>query len=301
MKRLIFNYLVIVALVVLSVFTSCSKEDEPVPPFKIEGITHENFPFLDGSTTAGPLIYLIAIELLGDDWWKEEFIEQKLKTSQTHNAFINLIDKKADLIFSARTMSADEKAHAAEAGVRLIETPIALDALIFIVHPENRVKSLTHKQLQDIYTEKITNWKDVGGNNAPITPYVRNRNSGSQELMEALLLKEPISDNFPEDQVLWSMMPLLSAVQMNVNGLGYTVAYYRTTMHSDFEGIKTLAVNGIYPDNKTIRNWKYPYTSEFYAIIRSDLDKSSMAYKLYELMQTRAGKRIISDSGYVPN
>ena len=300
MKRLIFN-LIIGALAILAVFTSCNKEDDPVLPFKIEGITHENFPFLDGSTTAGPLLYLIAIELLGDDWWNYDgFAEQKLKTSQTHNAFINLIDKNADLIFSARTMSADEKAHAAEANIHLIEMPIALDALIFIVHPDNRVNSLTHKQLQDIYTGKIENWKDVGGNNAPITPYVRNRNSGSQELMEALLLTEPISDDFPEDQVLWSMMPLLSAVQMNVDGLGYTVAYYRTTMHSDFKGIKTIAVNGIYPDNRTIQNWEYPYTSEFYAIIRSDLDKSSMAYKLYELMQTKAGKRVISDSGYVP-
>jgi phosphate transport system substrate-binding protein len=72
-------------------------------------------------------------------------------------------------------------------------------------------------------------------------------------------------------------------------------------MHSDFEGIKTIEVNGIYPDDKTIQNWQYPYTSEFYALIRSDLSKSSMAFKLYELMQTRAGKRVISESGYVPN
>jgi len=99
MKRLVFNYLIIVALTVLATLTSCNKEDDPVPPFKIEGITHENFPVLDGSTTAGPLIYLIAMELLGDNWWTAEFVEQKLKTSQTHNSFINLIDKKADLIF----------------------------------------------------------------------------------------------------------------------------------------------------------------------------------------------------------
>ena len=300
MKRLFFNYLIIVVLAVLTTLTSCNKEDELDLPFKIEGLTFENFPNLDGSTTAGPLIYLIAYNLLGANM-PYDFYEKRLQTSQTHGAFINLIDKKADLIFSARTMSADEKAHAAEAGVRLIETPIALDALIFIIHPRNRVKTLTHKQLQNIYTGKIKNWKEVGGNDAPITPYVRNKNSGSQELMEALLLTEPISDDFPEDQVIWGMMMLLSAVQMNENGLGYTVAYYRTIMHSDFEGIKTLAVNGIYPDNKTIRNWKYPYTSEFYAIIRSDLDKSSMAYKLYKLMQTKAGKQIISDSGYVPN
>ena len=292
--------LIIIALVVSATLTSCDKEDELDLPFKIEGLTHDNFPVLDGSTTAGPLIVLIAMKLLGNDWWKEGFIEQKLTTSQTHDAFINLIDKKADLIFSARTMSADEKAYTTQAGVRLIETPVALDALIFIVHPDNPVKSLTHKQLQGIYTKKITNWKDVDGNNAPITPYVRNRNSGSQELMEALLLNEPISDDFPEDQVIWSMMPLLSAVQTDVNGLGYTVAYYRTIMHSDFEGIKSLEVDGIYPDGKTIKTWKYLYTSEFYAIIRSDLDKSSMAYKLYELMQTKAGQRVISDSGYVP-
>jgi len=301
MKKLIFNYLIVIAFAVLAAFTSCNKEGEPDLPFKIEGITIENFPVLDGSTTAGPLIDLIAYNLLGAGYWTWEFYEKHLQTSQTHGAFINLIDKKADLIFSARTMSADEKAFAAKAGVHLIETPIALDALIFIVHPANRVKSLTHQQLQDIYTGNTKNWSDVGGFDALITPYVRNKNSGSQELMEALLLTKPISDDFPEDLVIGSMMPLLSAVQGNENGLGYTVAYYRTTMHSDFEGIKTISVNGIYPDNKTIKTRNYPYTSEFYAIIRLDLDKSSMAYKLYELMQTKAGKRVISESGYVPN
>ena len=303
MKSIGLNYAVTVVIGMFVALMSCNKEDDIPPlPVTIEDITFENFPVLDGSTTARLLINAIAYNLLGATFENSPygFYAKHLQTSQTHGAFINLIDKKADLIFSARTMSADEKAYAAKAGVRLIETPIALDALIFIVHPDNRIESLTHKQLQDIYTGKIKNWEDVGGNNAPITPYVRNKNSGSQELMEALLLDEPISNNFPEDNIMNGMMLILSAVQMNVNGLGYTVAYYRTIMHSDFEGIKTLAVNGIYPDNETIKNREYPYASEFYAIIRADLPQSSMAYNVYEWIQTEEGKQVISESGYIP-
>ena len=303
MKSVVLNYLVIVTFTVLVTVTSCNKENTPLPPFKIEGITVENFPILDGSTTAGPLIYSIAYELLGAGYWSYEFDEKHLQTSQTHNAFIKLIDKDADMIFSARKMSDDEKAYAIEAGVKLIETPIALDALIFIEHPNNKVKTLTHNQLQDIYTGKTKNWKDVGGNNAPITPYIRNKNSGSQELMETLVLgQKQIPDDFPEDVTISGMMMLLSSVQSDENGLGYTVYYYKETMMQDyFVDIKTLAVNGIYPDKKTIASQKYPYTSEVYAIIHSDLDESSMAYKIYELLQTPSGKQIISESGYVPN
>ena len=64
--------------------------------------------------------------------------------------------------------------------------------------------------------------------------------------------------------------------------------------------IKSLAINGIYPDWGTISNKSYPYVAEVYAVIRSDLNESSMAYKLYEWLQTEAGKDTIYDSGYPP-
>jgi phosphate transport system substrate-binding protein len=65
--------------------------------------------------------------------------------------------------------------------------------------------------------------------------------------------------------------------------------------------VKTIAVNGILPNQETISNRQYPFVAEVYAIIRSDLDKNSMAYKLYELLQTVAGKNVIAESGYIPN
>jgi phosphate transport system substrate-binding protein len=159
--------------------------------------------------------------------------------------------------------------------------------------------------LQDIYTGKIRNWKEAGGNDATITPYIRNINSGSQELFESLVLS---FEQIPEDFRLWmesnstvfTMAMVMNNIENNVNGLGYSVYYYQQNIIRDLMKVKTLAVNGISPNKKTIANWTYPYTSEVYAIIRSDLDKSSMAYKIYELLQTQDGKRAISESGYVP-
>jgi phosphate transport system substrate-binding protein len=163
---------VITVLAVAIACTGCGKEEDRIP--LIEGLTRDNFPVMDGSTSTDPLVRLAAARLLGyNAEWKQEnraitwnivtdlpqnFAAQHLKCSQTHNAFVNLIDKRADMIFSARTMSADEKAYAAEAGVSLVETPIALDALVFIKQDLNPVTSLTHQQLQDIYTAKIKNW-----------------------------------------------------------------------------------------------------------------------------------------------
>ena len=227
-----------------------------------------------------------------------------IKNSETHQSFINLIDKEADLILNARRMSSDEKAYANAAGVSLIETPIALDAFIFIVHPDNPIKSLTTEQIQDIYTGKITQWNKVGGNNATITPYVRNANSGSQELMETLVMKDLDITKFPvssPELILGGMFPTIDAVANNVNSICYTVYYYKEQIVTQDVAVKTIAIDGIFSNKETISNNLYPYVAEVYAVIRSDLDKSSMAYKIYEFLQTKAGKEIISESGYLPN
>ncbi len=84
------------------------------------------------------------------------------------------------------------------------------------------------------------------------------------------------------------------------NALGYTVYYYKEQIVRD-EFVKSLAINGIRPERQSIQNRTYPYVAEVYATIRSDLDRNSMAYKLYELLQSDRGKKAISESGYIPN
>ena len=174
-------------------FISC-KDESYNPPLALEGITFENYPKLDGSTSTNPLLAIIACKLLKVPYrWMQDIEntyyvqpdhEKALAvspnfydiayymTTGTHNSYLNLIDKKTDLILVARTTSEDEKAHANEFGVNLIETPIALDAFVFVMNKNNPVKDLTIKQIQDIYLGNITNWKEVGGKNAKINPYI---------------------------------------------------------------------------------------------------------------------------------
>ena len=119
-----------------------------------------------------------------------------------------MIDGYVDIILTHRTISPVEIVHADNVGVQLIETPIALDAFVFVVNKNNPVKSLTVNQIQKIYTKEITNWSEVGGNNVEILAYTRPRNSGSEEVFRAVVMDGLDPADFPE--VFWIMdMPVV--------------------------------------------------------------------------------------------
>lgn len=299
-----------------SLLLSCEKSDEG-PGIVIEGLTAENYPKVDCSTSAGPLQTIIYCELLGLNYsWRRNLaldkvyyvypeiddfsvFSEKTSVSGTHGAYMGLINKESDLILVAREPSCDELDAAGMAGVELEVTPVALDAFIFIVNTNNPVNSLTTSQIKDIYKNNITNWKEVGGHDSPITPYVRNANSGSQELMETLVMRgEPMADW--TEAILSGMSGPFSTLRFDENGLCYTVYYYKEQMVRD-QIVKHLSVDGVYPDKKNIKNQLYPYTTFVNAVVRKDLDQNSMAFKIYEAIQTRGGKSIIEKSGYVAN
>lgn len=325
-KKLSGIFLIVCSIVGLF---GCEKEEvEDNIVFKIEGLTVDNYPRVDGSSSTAPLNTLIACKLFGwgyewQPFWagngiwqlipnKEEvpdnFFGERIKSSQTHNSIINLIDNQTDIILSARRMSADEKAYAESRGVSLIETPIALDALDFLVNKENKVRSLTVKQVQDIYSGKITNWKEVGGANEAIKPFIRNANSGSQEMMKEIVMKDiAMSDweiGYTDDEIISTMSFVYTEVGGNTNGICFSPHYYKEYIVRDALGatsVKSLAIEGVSPDTKSIQKKTYPFIANMYVAIRSDVDLQSMTYKLYEWLQTEAGKRVISESGYVPN
>jgi phosphate transport system substrate-binding protein len=297
-------------------FPSCEKSDEDMGVV-INGLTAENYPNVDCSTSAGPLQAIIYCELLGLNYsWERNlaldyvyFVSpdiddytafyEKTNVSGTHGAYVSFINKESDLILVARELSDDELDAASSERVELNVTPIALDAFIFITNMNNSVKSLTTSQIKDIYKNNITNWKDVGGNDSPIHPYVRNANSGSQELMEKLVMKgEPMADW--SEAILSGMAGPFSTIRVDENGLCYTVYYYKERMVRG-QVVKHISVDNVYPEKKTIKNQSYPYTTFVYAVVRQDLDRDSMAYKIYEALQTKGGKRIIEKSGYIAN
>jgi phosphate transport system substrate-binding protein len=314
------KFLVIIYILVILLLNSCPIDDIDPHLRIIEGFTFDNYPKMDGSTSAYPLNVLIACKLLGIKYeWAEdnnlgwniepvlnskknsEKFAELVKSSQTHQSFVNLVDKKADVILTARKMSPNEKAYADTAGVSLLETPIALDAFVFIIHPSNPITTLAIEQIRNIYTGKVTDWDEVGGNASPIQPFVRNTDSGSQEVMESLVMKDLDISDFPVSyETVFTMTGAFEKVSSNPDAICYTFYYYKEFILKKAK-TKSSAIEGIQPGKDTINNSTYPLSTELYAVIRSDLDKSSTAYKLYEFLQTEKGKEVITESGYLPN
>lgn len=168
----------------------------------IAAIDTQIYPRVDGSTSAYPLQITIACEILHVEcaWMEGDFFNvtrriapvdplsasEAIETifnlvhSGTHSAYVNLIEKKVDLILVARGPSEDELDAAKRMRVSLDLQTVALDAFVFLVHADNLVQSLTLDQIRAIYTGRITNWSEVGGPDADIHTYQRNRNSASQ-------------------------------------------------------------------------------------------------------------------------
>jgi len=288
----------------------------------INGINFDNYPRVDGSTSARELNTIVACQLLGIRYaWGQGIIEssvwcthceedipekdrnffrERIQTSQTHGAFMNLIDGNADIILTHRTISPDEKIYADTKSVSLIETPIASDAFDFVVNLKNPVRSLTVEQVRKIYTGEITNWSEVGGNNSDIKVFTRPRNSGSEEVFRSLVMKDLEPLDFPES-VISSMAGIFPELD-DADGICYTFnAYKELQANVPDSFVPKIAINGIFPDKTTIKNRTYPFIPEVHVAIRSDLDQNSMAYKLYEWLQTPASKSAIEESGFVPD
>ena len=348
MKRKFFGILVAFVVIILSCVDNNGggadpvdiddDGDDPAPvDVMIDGLTLDNYPIVDGSTSTNPLNNIIAARLLGykynwtrarDNMWgvgfqpydvyirglydelgqqqADDFCMAKLKCTQTHNAIIGLIDGQNELIIVARKMSPDEEKYAKSKGVSLIETPVALDALDFIVNPNNTVNSLTVGQIQSIYLGNMVNWKDAGGADEAIKPYIRNANSGSQEMMNEIVMNGEGMDgwevSYSDADGISSMFAVYEELTRQPNGICFTPHYYKDFMVRDIfddRGAKTLAVNGIIPNKSSIENKTYQFIADVYVSIRSDVDSSSMAYKIYEWLQTETGKRVIRESGYV--
>ena len=101
-----------------------------------------------------------------------------------------LIDNTTDIAASSRKMKIDEKLKISDAGRSFKETIIAYDALSVIVHPSNKVSKLTREQLEGIFTGKITNWKEVGGDDLKIIAYTRESSSGTYEFFKDHVLNK---------------------------------------------------------------------------------------------------------------
>lgn len=263
----------------------------------------EDFPVIDGSTAALPLMHALYRMTTGATAMEAEAAVNHHKTT---GAWLSLIQGdggwygKADLVIAYEPGEQVEKAMR-ESGREILMKPIGRDALVFLANRSNPVKSLTGRQIADIYSGVIRNWKDVGGRNRAIQAFQRTGDSGSQNLMEKLVMKGTAMADAPKELVSGDMGELIekvSAYDGTGDALGYSVYYYARNMYRKPE-LAFMAVDGVMPDSDTIRDKSYPFVNDFYAAVRADEPKDSKAYQLFEWLTTEDGQSLINGLGYV--
>jgi phosphate transport system substrate-binding protein len=155
-------------------------------------------------------------------------------------------------------------------------------------------------QIQKIYEGKITNWAQVGGHNTNIKVFTRPRNSGSEEVMREPVMNGLEMGDFPEHSID-GMSEVFGEIIHNPNGICYTFDNYKELIaRTTDKVVPKIAINGIFPDEKTIKNHTYPFISKVHVAIRSDLDHHTMTYRLYEWLQSGAATSTISECGFIP-
>ena len=218
--------------------------------------------------------------------------------SQTYAALERLIpgnDDPADVVLAVKYYDETLK-DAEERGAHLVTTPVAKEGFVFILHKGNPIDSLTQRQIRDIYSGKITNWKELGGKDEEIIPYQRNWDSGSQTAMESFMGGEPIVA--AEDHVLTiSMTIMLSEVERTGSpGIGYNIYSWALGQSLDSKDLKTVAVDGVKPDNGTLADGSYPLMIYTYSYYNAGNEKGKA---LTEWLLTAEGQSVVASAGYV--
>ena len=260
-------------------------------------IPADQYPKVDGSTATLPLSYALFQAATGED---EETAMETIKHNKTDASYSRLAYGVCDLVLAYEPSEETRKKMEEEASLEM--KPIGLDALVFMVNASNPVKSLTEEQIQAVYTGETTNWKELGGDDEEIVAFQRKQNSGSQTLMEKLVMDGIPMAEAPSHHYISSMGELLDIVSSynnQGNAIGYSVYFYARNMYS-VPGLEFLSVDGITPSNDTIQDGSYPYVNEFYAVIRDDEAEDSPARLLFDWLTSEGGQELIAETGYVP-
>ena len=258
----------------------------------------EEYPHVDGSTSMLPLSRALMMASTGVSAQEAEL---RISHSKTTLSFYALVSGEADLLLVARPAQ-EAFDYAEDMGVELEMRPIGVDALVFLTSDKNPVDSLTQQQAVGIYTGAIANWKEVGGADAEIVAYQRNETSGSQVMMENVVMDGQLMTDAPKEyrpSEMGALVDEVASYRNSADAIGYSVYYYVTEMYLR-EGVKLLAIDGVAPSNETIASGEYPYTQYNYAVIRKDEREDSPARQLFDFLTTPEGKALMAAQGYVP-
>lgn len=290
------------ALLLLTAFTAgitgCGGTDTADTKDKNESMT--SFKII-GSNTVEPLSAL----------WAEDFMKANPEVSISISGpgsgvgIAALIDGTTDIAQASREMKSSEYDLAKQNGQDPVEITVAMDALSVVVNPANPVNELTVEQLSAIYTGQITNWNEVGGNDAPIVALSRDTNSGTHVFFKEQVVQMRGTDK--EDKALeYGTKVLLlpstkegvDEVAENENAIFYPGLGYLTDEVKPMAIRKTASDAGVLPSVETAQDGTYPIARGLYYY--TDGEPTGIIKDYIDYCLSEEGQEKVTESGYVP-
>jgi len=240
---------------------------------------------VQGSTTVLPIAQAVA----------EVFMQNNpqanisVRGGGSGNGIAALIEGTCDIADASRPMKVKEILLCQKKSISPVPHIIAMDGIAVIVHPSNPVQGLSTEQIKDIYTGKITNWKDLGGKDQKIVVVSRDSSSGTFETFEKIVLKG--KKVIPEALAQASNKTVATIVATTKGAIGYVGLGYLSGT------IKALEVNGVIPERETVVSGKYPISRPLYMYTNGV--PQGIAKDFIEFIWSEEGQKIVEEQGFV--
>ena len=279
-----FFTLALTAVMALSMLTACGSKDNASDDNKGEegGTTAalSGTVSTDGSTSMEKVINSLG----------ESFMAANKDVKFTYNptgsgsGIQAVTEGRCDIGLSSRALKDDEKASG------LVETVLAYDGIAIVVSPENPVSDLDVDTIAKIYTGEITNWKDVGGDDAEIVLIGREAGSGTRDGFESIT---GTKDACAYRQELTSTGDVINTVSQNPNAIGYA------SLSAVGESVKALTVGGVKASEATVKDGSYVVQRPFVLVTKGGTELSPAAQAFFDYAISPEVADIIANAGAV--
>ena len=234
----------------------------------------------DGSTSMEKVI-----GALSEDFQNNTGITVTYNPTGSGSGIQAVQEGRCDIGLSSRSLKDEEKSAGLE------ETTLALDGIAVIVNKDNSVADLTVEQIASIYTGEVTNWKDLGGNDAEIVVIGREAGSGTRDGFESIT---GTKDACKYRQELTSTGDVITTVAGNPDAIGYAA---RASVK---DTVKMLTVGGVTASEETVKDGTYVIQRPFVLVTKKDTKLSDSAQKFFDYATSADASEIISAAGAVP-
>ncbi|MCJ8341886.1 MAG: PstS family phosphate ABC transporter substrate-binding protein [Cetobacterium sp.] len=208
----------------------------------------------------------------------------------------SLINGTGDIGMASRNIKSKEIEMAKEKGINIKEVVIGFDGITIIENKNNPVKNISSKDLGKIFRGEITNWKEIGGNDAPIVVLSRDSSSGTHEFFKEHIVRNNNPKGTEEYGIKTLYMPSNEAIKQeietNINAIGYIGMGYVD------KNVKSINVDNIEPNVSNVSSKKYPIAREIYWYVKKEDNKTVNGLVNYAL--SKDGQEIVKEEGFVP-